>query len=426
MRRALPVFPAVLAACAAVRAGADAAPDGEVPVALSNEATARIQRILGETEGTVRLPDWSIRVAGKDYSFVDKNALLRFLSDLRDEAEARLGARDAPWDDAPPVSFRTDAFGILLRLVPGPDGTNGPARVRSRLDPHRAGHDWQPALVVTVENPAALDPPELRETVVKGLFDLAVLTEAWRRADASGKAPDRQPHPVAPWFAAGFSRVLEPAMRQDDADAALAAAVRNRLPPLSVLLATLGDGPAARPVLAAQLVDFWLSFPGPGRRFFDLRDRLAGGEEWSAALFLETGCGLAGSAADEAFASWIESREGHVLAPGRTSRGRVAWTLEAMQLFPGRDGVPAGFAESPQPLERLLEPDCREWAPAAALALGARFSRAAIGRGDDYRAACGVLVDFFAEAARPAPRIGVAVPLLREARAAVAAAVDAP
>ena len=428
---------ALLAAVAAARPVPDAAallaaerpdepPAGEdVPVALSNEAADRIRRILGETEGTLRSPDWAIRVAGRDFSFADKNALLQFLSDLLDAAESRLAARDAAPEGGPPaVSFRAAGFQTLLRCVPGADGTNGPAVVRSRLDPHHAGRDWQPSLVVTVENPAALDPRRLGETVVKGLFDLAVLSEAWARADETGEAPPRRPRPFAPWFSLGFARTLDPAARQDDADAVRAAALRGGLPPLSVVLSALGDGEADDPPLAARLADFWLSFPEPGRRFSALRDRLAGGEEWTGSLYLETGCGLAGVAADEAFAGWIEARESDVLSPGRTTPERVAWTLEAMQLFPGRDGVPADFADSPQPLERLLEPGSREWAPDAARSFRRRLARAAVGRGDAYRDACGLFIGFFDEAARSAPRSGVAIPLLREARAALAASAD--
>ena len=48
--------------------------------------------------------------------------------------------------------------------------------------------------------------------------------------------------------------------------------------------------------------------------------------------------------------------------------------------------------------------------------------RGAFGRGDAYRAACAAYADFFDEAARPAPSLGRAIPLLREARARLAAA----
>ncbi|MBQ9727668.1 MAG: hypothetical protein IJV65_09215 [Kiritimatiellae bacterium] len=430
-RAALPALAAVLAAALPAAAQEAPPPSGEErPVRLTDEQLERIRALYVRSGAADSLPssDGTIRVSGATLPHADRAALMEFVSDLRDALETKLGARGASPAEAAAVSFRTDDFRILVRAAPDPAGTNRPARVEIALDPNRAGRDWQHPLVATVWNPANdLDAHELGDGIVRGLLDLKVLSAAWDAADA-GRAPAADPVPFPAWFGSGLARSLDPATRQDDFDRVRDALASGRLPPLASLLAA--DAPtAASPVLASQLVEFWLSRPGRPARFAALRDALAAGTPWSPRLFLSTCLGSARAdpaAAAADFAAWVQERATHVLSPGETTDSLVARTFAAMRLVPGRGGVPEGVSDGPMALERLLEPDTREWAPAAARALKADVLRLALGRGDAYREACDRFAAFFDEAARPNPDIGRAMPLLREARALLSRAADEP
>ena len=437
-------FAAALAALAAGGAAAqDAAPDaptpyievdgvpvplppsGEAPPAVPVPAEelnqiARLAMGVG-TNAVLRSADGGVRVLAPELPPPDRAVLLGFATDLRDALEAKLGARGAPPDEARHASFRTDDCRLLVRCLADAAGTGAPARVETRLDPHRPGRSWQIPLVATVSNPEnGLDPHVLAARIVRGWLDLKVLTLAWGAGD-----PSARPAPVPAWFAAGLARSLDPATRQDDFDAVLDAHLAGRLPPLRALLAADAPAPAADDALAAQLVEFWLSAPGSALRFGRLCAALAAGRAWTPALYLATAGRPADPAtAESAFEAWLRERASAVLSPGETTDSLVARTAAAMRLVPGRDGVPAGFADGPQPLERLLEPDTRDWAPEAARRLKASVLRGAFGRGDAYRDACTAFADFFDEAARPAPDLGRAIPLLREARARLAAAAE--
>ena len=439
---------AALLACAALAAGAQEGappapepyievdgvpvpppPSGEAgaPAAVDREELERVARLamgIG-TNAVLRSGDGAIRILAPDLSPADRAVLLDFAIDLRDALEAKLGVRGAPPDEARHATFRTDDCRLMISCVADPAGTNAPARIETRLDPHRAGRNWQIPLVATVSNPEnGLDPHDLAVRIVRGWIDLKVLTPAWAAADA-GRPAGHGPTPFPAWFAAGLARSLDPATRQEDFDRVRDALFRGRVPPLPALLAADAPAPAADPALAAQLVEFWLSFPDAPRRFGELCRALSEGRPWGAEPFLATSLRKADAfGADADFAAWMERRSSRILSPGETTGSLVSRTLAEMQLFPGRDGVPADFADAPQPLERLLEPEAREWAPAAARALKHAALRRAIGRGDAYRAACERFAAFFDEAARPRPDMGAAIPLLREARARLAAAAE--
>ena len=398
-------------------------PSGEaVPVgALSPEEVDRIGRLamgVGTSSGTTS-PDGAIRVLAPVLAPADRAELLALATDLRDALETKLGARGASPAAARHASFRTDDSRLLLRCVADAADTNAPARIDISLDPHAPGRDWQIPLVATVTNPTnGLDPRVLAARIVRGWLDLKVLTLAWAADD-----PAARPARLPAWFADGVARSLDPATRQDDFDRVRDAFLADRLPSLPALLAADAPAPAADAALAAQLVEFWLSAPGTAERFGRLCQALAGGREWTPELYFSTSGRPADPvAAGDAFGAWVRERSAIVLSPGETTGSLVARTAEAMRLIPGRDGVPAGFADGPQPLERLLEPDVRDWAPEAARRLKAEVMRGAFGRGDAYRAACAAYAEFFDEAARPAPALGRAIPLLREARARLAAA----
>lgn len=445
-RRAAPL--AALLACAALAAGAqeEAAPAPEpyievdgvrVPPPPSGEVGASAAVDPKELERVARLAmgigtnviqrsaDGGVRIFAPDLGPADRAVLLDFATDLRDALEAKLGVRGATPDEARHASFRTDDCRLMIRCVADEAGTNAPARVVADLDPHRQDRSWQIPLVVTVTNPAnGLDPHVLAERIVRGWIDLKVLTPAWAAVDA-GRPAAPGPTPFPAWFAAGLARSLDPATRQEDFDRVRDALFTGRVPPLPAILAADAPATSADPALAEQLVEFWLSFPDAPRRFGELCRALAGGRPWAPELFLATSLRKADAfAADADFSAWMDRRASRILSPGDTTGSLVERTSAAMQVFPGRDGVPGEVSDPPMPLESLLEPDAREWAPAAARALKADVLRRAFGRGDAFRAACDRFAAFFDEAAKPNPSLGVAIPLLREARALLAAAAE--
>ncbi|MBQ3811765.1 MAG: hypothetical protein II839_13225 [Kiritimatiellae bacterium] len=403
-------------------------PSGEdVPAAVPVEEIERIARIaMGVgTNVVLRSSDDGVRVLAPDLPPADRAVLLGFATDLRDALEAKLGVRGASPDEARHASFRTDDCRLLVSCVADAAGTNAPARIETRFDPHRPGRSWQIPLVATVSNPEnGLDPHVLAERIVRGWIDLKVLTLAWSAAGA-GRPAAAGPTPFPAWFGTGLARSLDPATRQADFDCVRDALFGGRVPPLPALLAADAPAPSADPALAAQLVEFWVSFPECPRRFGALCRALAGGRPWSPELFLATSIRKTDAfAADADFSAWMQRRASRILTPGETTDSFVGRTFVAMQLFPGRDGVPEGISDAPLPLERLLEPDAREWAPAAARALKAEILHRAIGRGDAFRAACDRFAAFFDEAAKPKPSLGTAIPLLREARALLDAAAE--
>ena len=184
---------------------------------------------------------------------------------------------------------------------------------------------------------------------------------------------------------------------------------------------------SADPAVAAQLVAFWLSFPDPGRRLRTLCLRLAHGVPWSPELFFSTSVGDASPlAGDRAFDAWLYARTARILSVGVTTPSLVARTRVRMQIFPGRDGVPADWADAPQPLERLLEPDSAPWAPAVARELRAWILRQAAGRGDAYREAARLYAEFFSDVLAGGRRLRGASDRLSDARAALDASATPP
>ena len=351
-------------------------------------------------------------VTGEILPFADRTVLLGFVDDLRTALEGQLGARGAGAEDAAAVSFRGPGFRVLVRASEDLGGPGIPASVRTSLHPRRDASSVLPAAVVDVFNPAdGLDSREFAENVVDAFLRLKILYSA-----VPGGAP---PKPLPRWFSAGLSRLLDASVRQKDFDETRDLWFRAGLPVLPQMLAEDAPFPSAEPALAAQLAAFWLSFPEPAARFRELCRLLGSGVPWSAGLFLSTSAGPSDPlAGDRAFDAWMWGRVRHVLTPGDTTPELVSRTLVAMQLVPGRDGVPADFADRPQPLERLLEPENAAWAPAAATALRVKALRLAAGRGDAYRAAveefAAILADL-AAGGRRARRAAGRLPAARDA-----------
>lgn len=385
------------------------------------EIRARIERLrqaVGSGSAETANADRSTIVSGDLLPYPDRVVLLGFVDDLRTALELQLGARSAAPELVPAVSFRGPDFRFAVRALADPDGTNAPASVRTALRPRRSADSVLPAATLDVLNPAnALDPREFAETVVDDLLRLKVLYAA----PARGAAPKPPPR----WLAAGLARLQDAAVRQGDYDATRDLWFRAQLPPLPELASANAPFPSAEPAVAAQLAAFWLSFPDPAARFRDLCRLLGSGVPWTPGLFLSTSLGTSDPLeGDRAFDAWLWGRVHHVLSPGATTPELVARTLVALQLFPGRDGVPADLADRPQPLERLLEPASAAWAPEAATALRIRVLRMAAGRGDAYRAAVGEFAGILADLARGGRRARRAAERLPAAREALTHAAE--
>ena len=437
MRPRLPPPSAILLPALALAAAATAAPpppatpEAPEPAAaepapsaiLANERIDALRRRFLDDDSRLYNADRSTTVEAPSLGHADRSTLLGFVDDLRTALETELGARGAPQAVAPAVSFRGAQNHVVLRVAPpaepGPEGVpSTPPRVETRVLPYPVGPNSGTArffLLATIEGDvAALDSRALAFRLVDGLLRLTI-------ASLSGEAGNA-PRPVPPpaWFSRGLAELLDPAGRQADYDAVRDLWFSAGLPPLPALLSPDDPHADSDPAIAAQIVAFWLSYPDVPSRFRDLAAALAGGTPWSAALFLRTsvGDGTDPFAADRAFDAWLYGRVRRILSLGATTPELVARTLVALQLHPGRDGVPADFADAPQPLERLLEPGSRKWAPAAASALRAYVLRQAAGRGDAFRAAAGqfadVLGDIAARGAR-APRAAERLSAAREA-----------
>lgn len=387
MIRASAFFAAVLAAaqaCIAQDAAGAAEPDPA-------DVRAKLRRMLAAADAeSSSNSDGSIRVEGNGtMSYPDRSVVLEFLSDLRLRVNGALGGDPMP--DGSVARLAVAAF------------TNAGDAAESRAFVHRAsvsrparlGGGFAVSVRIPVENPGAgLDPRQLALRAVDGTLAAAVAAEA-ARPDPERSAPPRRP---PEWFAAGLARTFDAEARQADYDGVRAAWARASLPPLRHLCAAGSPYPAADPALAAELVSWWLDFPDRGKRWAEVRRRLASGEEWTPRLFVETGpgSGTAGgdgpgsfseTAADRDWDSWLVARRRLVLSPGVTTRAHVVRTLALARLVPGMDGVPEDFADSPQPLARIFEPSAREWAQTAAARKRAMLVQQAVGRGDAFRKA---------------------------------------
>ena len=377
----------------------------------ADDVRTRVRRMLGEASAVSSAnSDGTLRVEGSGFrEYADRSVLLEFMGDVRSRTEAAL-----------PGLFpeRCGAAVVLCAPEPVPDGpAEGVAYVAAPAfsPPVRRGAGFSAGARILVENAGGvLDARAVAGRVVEALLGAAVATDA-----ASSPAPAPAAAALPPrWFAAGLARTFDVAARQADYDSARGAWSRARLPPVSHLAGADSPYPDADPAVAAELVSWWLSFPDRAGRWAALRGRLASGEPWTAALFLATGPGTDALAADKDWDSWLVSRLRLVLSPGVTTRAHVVRALAALDLVPGEDGVPADFADRPQPLVRLFEPSSREWAPAAASAKLAVLARLSAGRGDAFRAASQRLSSLLA---RVAARRRLPASAAAEAAAALAA-----
>ncbi|MGN0844219.1 MAG: hypothetical protein ACI4QT_03250 [Kiritimatiellia bacterium] len=358
-------------------------------VPLTPERIAEIRKLARLEEETSN-SDQSICVAGDCIPYPDKTVLLNFTEDVRSVLERTLRAPAAKTvPDSQAVTFHGPQFKIRLygRLSSPDAATNGsPSHIATKLTPYRIGHENLATLTLTITNPGErLSPHELSYRLVDGLVRLKVLSYA---------TPAKRSSPPASWFTLGLTRSFDPQGRQPDYDAVRTLYFAGRLPPLASLV---GENPAvtlANPELTTELAIFWLSFPDVPARFRTLCTRLGQGEPWSADLFLETSIGSTDrQKADRLFDLRMARRAADVLSLGVTTPEYAKRTAIALQLFPGKYGVPADFADTPQPLELLLEPETAKWAPQTARLLRAEALRAAAGRGDKFREAAEAIAE---------------------------------
>ena len=356
---------------------------------LTPERIAEI-RALARLEEETSNADQSVSVVGDCIPYADKTVLLNFTEDVRTVLERTLRAPAAKTvPDSRAVTFHGPQFKIrLYGKLSSPDAaTNGaPSHIATKLTPYRLGRENLPTLTLTITNPGErLSPHELSYRLVDGMVRLKVLSYA---------TPGKRPSPPAAWFTLGLTRSFDPQGRQPDYDAVRKLYFAGRLPPLASLT---GENPAvtlANPELTTELASFWLSFPDVPARFRTLCTRLGQGEPWSDKLFLETSLGSDDrQQADRLFDLRMARRAADVLSLGVTTPEFAKRTAVSLQLFPGKYGVPADFADTPQPLELLLEPEAAQWAPQAARLLRAEALRAAAGRGDAFREAAEAIAE---------------------------------
>lgn len=358
-------------------------------VPLTPERIAEIRK-LAQLEEETSNSDQSICVAGDCIPYADKAVLLNFTEDVRSVLERTLRAPAAKTvPDSQAVTFHGPQFKIRLygRLSSPDAATNGsPSHIATKLTPYRLGRENLATLTLTITNPGErLSPHELSYRLVDGLVRLKVLSYA---------TPANRPSPPASWFTLGLTRAFDPKGRQPDYDAVRTLYFAGRLPPLASLVDESPAVTLANPELTTELAIFWLSFPDVPARFRALCTRLGQGEPWSANLFLETSIGSTDrQKADRLFDQRMARRAADVLSLGVTTPEYAKRTAIALQLFPGKYGVPADFADTPQPLELLLEPETASWAPQAARLLRAEALRSAAGRGDKFREAAEAIAE---------------------------------
>ena len=405
----------LVALAAAVPCGtAAAAEPADVESGPSAESVRRkVRELLWAAESeTTSDSSGSTRIDGNGIlGYAERSVLKDFLSDVRGRVEAAL------------PSFCPGASPVLCVSVftNAACADGAPAFVRPPVFRRAAGRDGaRTDIALAVENPGnGLDARKLAERAVDGLLGAAVA------AAAPGGPPAAAANRPPPWFAAGLARTFDVAARQTDYDSTRASWSHASLPPVSALVSADSPFPSADPALAAELVSWWLSFPGKKERWAEMRGRLAAGEAWGPALFFATGPGGDAQAADRDWDSWLVARRRLVLSPGTTTRAHVVRALAAMNLVPGADGVPADLGGGPRPLADIFGPSASSWAQAAAAAKLETLARLSAGRGDGFRAAAGTLSGLLAPVAAGRRAPDGAAETARAALAALAGSADA-
>ena len=369
----------------------------------SADTRARVRRLLDEAgAGSSANSDGTIRVeGGNSLSYPDRSILLEFLGDVRRNTIESLGGSEMFGGGGVP-------FFILRAVEPEGGGNSGSkAEIKypffrflpSRMTPQAR----RLSVTLDVANPTnGLDARALAAHVVDCFLGAAVaghagVAETSSRVAAAELAWNRPPQ----WFSSGLARSFETEVRQSDFDRIRSEWARAAYPPLVHLAARDSSFAEADEALAAELVSWWISFPDLKARWKKLCERLAAGQPWTPELFIETALGDRSGdiAADRAWDLWFVSRRRAVLSPGATTRAKIVRTLAMMHLVPGRDGVPADFATSPQPLVRILDDEARPWAAAVARKKLDALVRESVGRGDDFRTASATLAEILARIA---------------------------
>lgn len=363
-----------------------------------------VRRRMSESERIVRSADGLVRVSvPPSVAGADSLTLLRFAGEVRGRLAALL---DEPLDD--------EAYALDLRVADLSEGQTPEVRggTRRPIAP--------PLPFVTVYGLGQIAPEDVT----------AALCDAYLRANAviAGQPPP------PPWMGRGVARLLDVAVRQDDAERVIARLEAGTLPPLAELLRPAGSPAGDDPALAAQVAAWLLDGSPRGARFRALRDASPGarqaGEpppgEWDSAAVLAVAAGVSDPAtADALWHGWLSRRRWSILTPGSTHPAFVRRLRGLLALHgptsDADDALPPELAAQPEILalipreafdatggtilpEALVLHADAPWAPHAAMAMSGRLLRAAAGHGDETLVVARAYGTFFEAVRARAPK----------------------
>ncbi len=345
-------FYAVVAGCLA--AGAEAA----TPSLTADQVRARLAE-----EKSVRSADGLTIVTGKGLAGTDGLNLCAFGTDVRTRLSRLLG-----------IPMTSARYGAGITVIPdGEDGGDG--KISMKFLP---GDNYP--IRLEFHGLSKIDPREAAALLAKGLL-LADTAGCRSPAAGGGVFPD--------WFSEGAARLLDIAVRQDDAELLLSDLESDGLPAIRTLAAEKGPSGEKRTAYSAQLVAWMLDSdtanPEPGVRYRTIRENLATDGAWN----WTTGLPVIPEQAETAWIAWLDRRKWTVLTPGSDHpalRARMASLLHATRAEAASSGIdfPEGVEEvSPETLRaHAKEP----WAVACSRWMKLRIAQRAAGHGEKTRA----------------------------------------
>ena len=337
--------------------------------------------------------------APSEMSGSDALTLCRFAGDVR----ARLASLlDTPLDG------EDYATGIIVREIA--DGEE-PYVTCSVVE------SGQPRLRIVIGGLGNIRPESVTAALCGGFLRANAMAAGWGWRDGEFALVDGGTAPYPPWMRLGLARLLDQAVRQDDAERAIARLEAGDLPPVAELLASDPSAAANDPALAAQLAAWLLDGSPRGMRFRAVRGGILENGAWNVDSALSIAAGTADpAAADAAWRRWLADRRWAILTPGSSHPAFVKRLRGLLELRPTAaattNDVPREIAAQPEILAHIpasafeaaggvitpaavfLHAD-EPWAPHAAMAMSGRILRAAAGHGDDVLAVARAYGEFF-------------------------------
>ncbi len=367
-----------------------------------------VREVLARTR-TIRSADGLTAVTGGEtLSGTDALRLCQFATDVRGRLSSLLGA-----------PLAGDAFRTEIRVLePGEGGEDG-AYVACAVAPGggRSIRCW-------ISDLEHIDPEDVAGALCGGYLRADALSRGWTDVPGTSVQLGAAPYPV--WFGTGAARLLNVAVRQDDAERVIALQEARALPALRNLAGAESATAGSNRAVASQLVAWLLGQTDRAGRFEALRKRILDDHGWSAEAFMEVASrtpgppgsrtlGLSASRTpDTIWSEWLARRKWVVLTPGVSHPAFVERLRSVLVLRPSgdsdtaeREGVetpPDALARIPAEAfaetggltpEALLQNVAEPWAPAAAAALSGRLQMAAAGHGSDVLAVATAYGAFF-------------------------------